>query len=54
MIRIRRRDGFQIGSRFVELAKFIQNRKPGAWTAPPLMDKDAAFAKIREIKDERA
>ena len=54
VIRIRRRAGFQIGGRFVEPAEVYP--KSGAWGVDgfTLTDKDAAFAKMREIKDERA
>ncbi len=49
VIRIRRRDGFQIGGRFVEPAEVYPNS--GAWGVDgfTLTDRDAAFAKLREI-----
>jgi hypothetical protein len=49
VIRIRRREGFQIGGRFVEPAEVYPNS--GAWGVDgfTLTDKDAAFAKLREV-----
>jgi hypothetical protein len=49
VIRIRRRDGFQIGGRFVQPAEVYPN--PDAWGVDgfTLTDKDAAFAKLREV-----
>src|SRR5947209_2511384 len=49
VIRIRRRGGFQIGGRFVEPAEVYPNS--GAWGVDgfTLTDKDAAFAKLREL-----
>ena len=49
VIRIRRREGFQIGGRFVEPAEVYPNS--GAWGLDgfTLRDKDAAFTKLREI-----
>jgi len=49
VVRIRRRDGFQIGGRFVGPAETYPNA--GAWGTDgfTLTDKDAAFAKLREI-----
>jgi hypothetical protein len=49
VIRIRRRDGFQIGGRFVEPAEIYP--KADAWGVDgfTLTDKDAAFAKLREL-----
>jgi hypothetical protein len=49
VIRIRRRDGFQIGGRFVEPAEVYPNSQAwgvDGWTVP---DKEAAFHKLREI-----
>ena len=49
VVRIKRRQGFQIGDRFVEPAEVYPNSE--AWGADgfTLTDKDAAFAKLREI-----
>jgi hypothetical protein len=49
VIRIRRRDGFQIGRRLVEPAEVYPSS--GAWGVDgfTLTDKDAAFAKLREV-----
>ena len=49
VIRIRRRDGFQIGGRFVEPAEVYPN--PDAWGVDgfTLTDRDAAFAKLRKV-----
>src|SRR5262249_11195976 len=49
VIRIRRREGFQIGGRCVEPAEVYPSSE--AWGADgfTLTDKDAAFAKLREV-----
>jgi hypothetical protein len=49
VIRIRRRDGFQIGGRLVEPAEVYPNSE--AWGVDGFMftDRDAAFAKLREL-----
>jgi hypothetical protein len=49
VVRIRRRDGFQIGVRFVEPAEVYPSS--GAWGVDgfTFTDKDAAFAKLREL-----
>jgi hypothetical protein len=49
VIRIGRRDGFQINGRFVEPAEIYP--KADAWGVDgfTLTDKDAAFAKLREV-----
>jgi hypothetical protein len=49
VIRIRRREGFQIGTRFVEAAEVYPN--PEAWGTDgfTLTDREAAFAKLRKI-----
>jgi hypothetical protein len=49
VIRIRRRDGFQINGRFVEPAEIYP--KADAWGVDgfTLTDKDGAFAKLREL-----
>ena len=49
VVRIRRREGFQIGGRFVEAAEVYPNSD--AWGADglTLTDKDAAFVKLRQL-----
>jgi hypothetical protein len=49
VIRIRRREGFQIGGRFVEPGEVYP--RPESWGVDgfTLTDKDAAFAKLREL-----
>jgi hypothetical protein len=49
VIRIRRRDGFQIDGRLVEPAEVYPSS--GAWGVDgfTLTDKDAAFAKLKEV-----
>lgn len=49
VIRIRRRDGFQIGSRFVEPAEVYPNSDAWGVDGFTLTDRDAAFAKLREV-----
>jgi hypothetical protein len=49
VIRIRRREGFQIGARFVEPAEVYPNSEAWGVDGFTLADKDAAFVKLREI-----
>ena len=49
VIRIRRRDGFQIGGRFVEPAEVYPNSDAWGFDGFTLADKDGAFAKLREF-----
>jgi hypothetical protein len=49
VIRIRRRDGFQIDERFVEPAEVYPNAEAWGVDGFTLTNKDAAFAKLREI-----
>ncbi|HWX17463.1 MAG TPA: hypothetical protein VNY07_12830 [Chthoniobacterales bacterium] len=49
VIRIRRRDGFQIDGRFVEPAEVYPNSEAWGLDGFTVTDKDAAFAKLREI-----
>jgi hypothetical protein len=49
VIRIRRRVGFRIGDRFVEPAEIYPNSEAWGIDGFTLTDKDAAFAKLREI-----
>ena len=49
VIRIRRREGFQIDGRFVEPAEVYPNSEAWGVDGFTLTDRDAAFAKLREI-----
>jgi hypothetical protein len=49
VIRIRRRDGFQIGGRFVQPAEVYPNSDAWGVDGFTFTDKDAAFAKLREL-----
>jgi len=49
VIRIRRRDGFHIGDRFVEPAEVCPNSEAWGSDGFTLTDKDAAFEKLREL-----
>jgi hypothetical protein len=49
VIRIRRRDGFQIGERFVEPVEVYPKSEAWGVDGFTLTDKDAAFAKLREL-----
>jgi hypothetical protein len=49
VIRIRRRDGFQIDGRFVEPAEVYPNSEAWGVDGFTVTDKEAAFAKLREI-----
>ena len=49
LIRIRRREGFQIGGRFVEAAEVYPASKLWGTDGFTLTDRDAAFAKLREL-----
>ena len=54
VIRIRQREGFQIGERFVESTEVYPNSEAwgvGGWTAE---DKDTAFRKLQTLVVERA
>ena len=46
VIRIRRRDGFQIGDRFVEAAEVYPNSEAWGVDGFTFRDKDAAFTKL--------
>ena len=48
VVRIRRREGFQIDGRFVEPAEVYPNSDAWGVDGFTLTDKDAAFAKLRE------
>ena len=49
LIRVRRRDGFQIGGRFVEPAEVYPNSEDWGVHAWTVLDKATAFRKLREI-----
>src|SRR5205823_6035977 len=49
LIRIRRREGFQIDGRFVEPAEIYPKSEAWGVDGFTLTDKDSAFAKLREI-----
>jgi len=49
VIRIRKREGFQIGSRFVEPAEIYPNSEAWGVDGFSFADKEAAFAKLREL-----
>jgi hypothetical protein len=49
VIRIRSRDGFRIGGRFVEPAEVYPNSEAWGVDGFTFTDKDAAFAKLRRI-----
>jgi hypothetical protein len=50
VVRIRRREGFQIGGRFVEAAEVYPNSEAWGTDGFTFTDKDAAFAKLRVIR----
>jgi hypothetical protein len=50
VIRIRQREGFQIGERFVEPAEVYQNSEAWGVDAWTVLSNDAAFAKMQEIR----
>ena len=49
VVRIRRREGFHINGRFVEAAEVYPNSNSWGVDGFTLTDKDAAFAKLREL-----
>jgi hypothetical protein len=49
VIRIRRREGFQIDGRFVEPAEVYPNSEAWGVDGFTFTDKDAAFAKLQEV-----
>ena len=49
IIRIRQREGFQIGGRFVEPAEVYPNSEAWGVDGWTVLSEDAAFAKLREI-----
>jgi hypothetical protein len=51
VIRIRRREGFQIDGRFVEPAEVYPNSDAWGVDGFTLQDKDKAFAKLREVAE---
>jgi len=51
VIRVRRREGFQIGGRFVPPAEVYPNSEAWGTDGFTFTDKEAAFAKLRGIAD---
>jgi hypothetical protein len=49
VIRVRKREGFRIGGRFVEPAEVYPNARAWGTDGFTLADKDAAFAKLGEM-----
>jgi hypothetical protein len=49
VIRIRRREGFQIGARLVEAAEVYPNSEAWGVDGWTVRDKEAAFRKLREV-----
>src|SRR5260370_18892626 len=49
VVRIRRREGFEIGGKFIEPAEVYPKSETWGVDGFTLTDKDAAFAKLREI-----
>jgi hypothetical protein len=49
LIRIRRREGFQIGARLVEAAEVYPNSEAWGVDGWTVLSRDAAFEKLREI-----
>ena len=49
VIRVRRREGFQIGEKFVEAYEVYPNTNSWGVDGFTLTDRDAAFAKFREL-----
>jgi len=54
VVRIRRRDGFKIDGRFVEPAEIYPKAEAWGMDGFTFTDKDAAFAKLREITRRRS
>jgi hypothetical protein len=48
-VRVKRREGFQIGGRFIEPAEVYPNSEAWGVDGFTFTDKDAAFAKLREL-----
>jgi hypothetical protein len=51
VVRIRRREGFQINGRLVEPAEVYPNSEAWGVDGFTFTDKDAAFAKLREVAE---
>ena len=54
IIRIRRREGFEIAGRFVDPAEVYPNSEAWGVDGRTMQDKDAAFRKLREVVVEGA
>jgi len=52
VIRIRRRDGFRIGGRFVEPAEIYPKSEAWGTDGFTFTDKDAAFARLKQMRFE--
>jgi len=53
IIRIRKREGFQVGSRFVGPAEVYPNSQTWGVDGFTVTDKDAAFTKLRQMRFEQ-
>jgi hypothetical protein len=53
IVRIRRREGFQIGGRFVEPAEVYPNSEAWGVDGFTVTDKEEAFAKLHALRSER-
>jgi hypothetical protein len=53
VVRVRRRDGFEIGGRFVEPAEVYPNSDAWGVDGFTVTDKEAAFAKLRHMRFEQ-
>ena len=54
MIRIRRREGFQIGARLIEAAEVYPNSEAWGVDGFTVQDKETAFRKLRQIGSQKA
>jgi hypothetical protein len=54
VIRIRRREAFRIGARFIEAAEAYPNAEAWGTDGFTLPDRDAAFRKLRFLRDRQA
>ena len=53
VVRIRRRDGIEIAGKFIEAHEVYPNSEAWGVDGFTLTDKDAAFAKLKEVANER-
>jgi hypothetical protein len=54
VIRIRRREGFQIGARLIEAAEVYPNSEAWGVDGFTVQDKETAFRKLRQIGSQKA